>query len=131
MSGNDAAQKERNPHMPNHVTNRLTLLCDTATADKVFAGIGGTWGDGTVKQIDFSTLIPYPKVFADADRERAEWEKANPKGNWNEAPKDGFNQGGYEWCKKNWGTKWNAYSQKRLTETAIQFDTAWNTPEPI
>jgi Ferredoxin-like domain in Api92-like protein len=117
--------------MPNHVSNRLTLQCDDETAGKVFAEIGGTWEDGTGKPFDFDKLIPYPERFAKADKERQEWEKANPGASWANAPKDGFNQGGYEWCRDNWGTKWNAYSQKRLSDTELHFDTAWSAARPI
>lgn len=36
----------------------------------------------------------------------------------------------YEWRKKNWGTKWNAYNQndKRTTDDTIYFQTAWSSP---
>jgi hypothetical protein len=36
----------------------------------------------------------------------------------------------YDWCIKNWGTKWNAYDQndKRNTTDAIYFKTAWSSP---
>lgn len=37
----------------------------------------------------------------------------------------------YDWCIKNWGTKWNSYSNETLDENTIQFDTAWSRPEPI
>jgi hypothetical protein len=30
----------------------------------------------------------------------------------------------YEWSIQNWGSKWNAYSQERLDDTTILFDTA-------
>lgn len=36
----------------------------------------------------------------------------------------------YEWCPKNWGTKWNAYEVK-TTENSVEFDTAWNSPTPV
>ncbi|MBV7268393.1 hypothetical protein [Winogradskyella luteola] len=34
----------------------------------------------------------------------------------------------FEWSKKNWGTKWNAYglNDERNTEDTIYFQTAWN-----
>jgi hypothetical protein len=34
----------------------------------------------------------------------------------------------YEWSIANWGTKWNAYSIKRINDTTIKFKTAWNAP---
>lgn len=37
----------------------------------------------------------------------------------------------YDWCIENWGTKWNAYSNKCRDVDTIQFDTAWGRPEPI
>jgi Api92-like protein with ferredoxin domain len=33
-----------------------------------------------------------------------------------------------EWALENWGTKWNAYSQRSVNDTAIRFDTAWSAP---
>jgi hypothetical protein len=117
--------------MPNHVTNRLTLHCDAATASQVFAEIGGKDDDGSVMPIDFNTLIPYPKAFAEADRACDAWRKQNPEKPTDQGPNDGYNHGGYEWCNKHWGTKWNAYAQKRLGDTAIRFDTAWTTPQPV
>jgi len=37
----------------------------------------------------------------------------------------------YDWNIKNWGTKWNAYSFKRLNERQIYFETAWSAPFPV
>lgn len=37
----------------------------------------------------------------------------------------------YDWSVQYWGTKWNAYQQKRVDGRTIQFDTAWATPMPI
>lgn len=38
----------------------------------------------------------------------------------------------YEWCNRNWGTKWNAYSSYLDKENnAIEFDTAWACPFPV
>ncbi len=39
----------------------------------------------------------------------------------------------YDWCRVVWGTKWNATSNSfdKEMNNDIQFDTAWNTPEPI
>lgn len=39
----------------------------------------------------------------------------------------------YEWCTKNWGTKWNACSCSEVNENSktISFQTAWSTPFPV
>ncbi len=39
----------------------------------------------------------------------------------------------YEWCCKNWGTKWNACSCSEANENSktISFQTAWDTPLPV
>lgn len=117
--------------MPNHISNKLTLHCDPVKAVAILSEIGGPAdGDGE-RLIDFDKLIPYPKPFAEADRACEQWRNANPDRPWSEGPDDGFNHGGYEWCLKSWGTKWNAYNQTRLSDTEVYFDTAWATPEPI
>ncbi|MBJ9903176.1 DUF1281 family ferredoxin-like fold protein [Acinetobacter bereziniae] len=36
----------------------------------------------------------------------------------------------YQWCVKNWNTKWNAY-QVVVNGNAIEFDTAWSAPLPV
>jgi hypothetical protein len=33
-----------------------------------------------------------------------------------------------EWSIEHWGTKWNAYSITRTSDTTIRFDTAWSAP---
>lgn len=40
----------------------------------------------------------------------------------------------YEWCPKNWGTKWNAYScigGMAGRDLIYHFETAWAPPEPV
>jgi len=42
----------------------------------------------------------------------------------------------YEWSVEHWGTKWNAYSLRRVarvspTELTFMFDTAWSVPKPV
>ena len=37
----------------------------------------------------------------------------------------------YDWCCKNWGTKWNATSTYIVDDTEIEFDTAWDCPVNI
>ena len=117
--------------MPNHISNKLTLNCEAATAIKIISEIGGKYDDGSDRPIDFDKILPYPTAFAEADSACEQWRLANPDRPWNEVPKDGYNSGGYEWCVANWGTKWNAYSQERLGDTEIYFETAWSTAVPI
>ncbi len=67
------------------------------------------------------------------------WEQNHPQGDWRERPKDGFNSGGYEWCRKHWGTKWNACRVETGTLTncgedgtvEMHFSTAWSPPLPV
>lgn len=37
----------------------------------------------------------------------------------------------YDWCRDNWGTKWNAYENKQPDTDTIIFETAWAPPEPV
>lgn len=37
----------------------------------------------------------------------------------------------YEWCCREWGTKWNACDTQILDSDTIRFDTAWSNPAPI
>lgn len=37
----------------------------------------------------------------------------------------------YDWCTKNWGTKWNALDSEIKSEDIIEFTTAWSVPVPI
>lgn len=92
--------------MPNHITNILTAskeVIDFAIND-----------DGDY--FDFSLLIPETnKVKISIENNTL------PLGDtyW------------LDWRIDNWGTKWNSYSQERLADDQIRFDTAWNHPFPI
>ena len=38
----------------------------------------------------------------------------------------------YDWCSRNWGTKWNAYGMHVNQESqSIRFLTAWDMPAPV
>lgn len=96
--------------------------------------------------LSFNSFIPYPKKFTDLDE--AAWRQngilwAMPKlfaANVRHAAgtfgiKDGFNQGGYEWCGQNWGTKWDAGSvvidDTDWSDLMYKFETAWAPPKPV
>lgn len=36
-----------------------------------------------------------------------------------------------DWNRKNWGTKWNAYSVEVVSPSVVEFQTAWNAPHPV
>lgn len=36
----------------------------------------------------------------------------------------------YQWCPKNWGTKWNAYDVL-VKDNSVTFDAAWSAPLPV
>jgi len=111
--------------MPNHCENDLTITGDNRQL-RAFLDHG----------CDFNTAIPYPEKYRLADEASSKWEEEHPN-DWKNRPKDGFNQGGYEWCIANWGTKWNAYSggdkPMKVTEKMIKysFSTAWSPPTPV
>jgi hypothetical protein len=45
----------------------------------------------------------------------------------------GYDPAGYEWCRANWGTKWNAYGAIQCVKVrgglCYFFETAWQPPE--
>jgi hypothetical protein len=76
-------------------------------------------------------FIPYPKKYAGMDIIAEEKNKIFKT----EYVKDGFNSGGYEWCVKNWGTKWGINESKLVkqknNELDYIFETAWSPPDPV
>lgn len=88
-------------------------------------------------------IIPYPEKYRKADEESAEFDKKLRDSNlteeerknlWVKRPKDGFNDGGYEWCINNWGTKWglcDVIRQERPRSLFYTFRCAWSPPLPI
>lgn len=36
----------------------------------------------------------------------------------------------YDWCIREWGTKWNAY-ECEIEDDQVKFSTAWSNPEPV
>ena len=107
--------------MPNHVTNKLTILGTKEQVKEVFDFIKiekseenpNVYGMGT---IDFNKITPMPKWVFSGILGREDEEKYGKENCW------------YDWCCKNWGTKWNAYGQpnKGNTENTICFETAWD-----
>jgi hypothetical protein len=100
--------------MPNHVVNELIFRCvDAQRQDEIFRLLCNDKGE-----VDFECLVPIPNnvwLFSVGERH----EKA-------------FRRTALDWCRENWGTKWNAYSQKPTERTddtlTLRFETAWRPP---
>ncbi len=110
--------------MPNHVDQDLVITGDAETLKEFveFAQEGESL-------LSVNKFIPYPEEYAKLDAE-AEIERKN--GNY--MAKDGFNAGGYEWCCKNWGTKWGIYNAsiksqkigKKVGRVKYNCESAWS-----
>ena len=94
--------------MPNHICNIVKFKGNSEVVKHLMGKIAGTEeeqigetiGLGT---IDFNKIIPEPQ-YKDDD----EW---------------------YKWRIEHWGTKWNAYEQKKSDKSnELYFWTAWRTP---
>lgn len=133
--------------MPNHCENDLYVRGKRADLNKFREFCKG---EGTV--FDFNKFIPYPEEFTKKDKEAQliqdafhnmdaascrMWLDIHGYINVMHAYdfKDGFNSGGYEWCAKNWRTKWNAYQDSIVTDNknrlTITFQSAWSPPIPV
>jgi hypothetical protein len=93
-----------------------------------------------VTPIDFNKLIQYPTKIGSLDEADASQKRKQLREEYN-VPQDriyaidSFNSAGYEWCYKNWGTKWNAYRVEMVLreeyQAIIKFETAWSPPFPV
>ena len=83
-------------------------------------------------KIDFEKIIPYPESAPSREDQPEDFrERMNhPFSKW-------YNDFGYDWCIKTWGTKWNPseYQDNDLSsfpdEIELRFDTAWSPPKGI
>lgn len=141
--------------MPNHITNQLTVEGDY---ERIFAETqGDIFDESESLEFDFNKIVPMPKelnITSDgllmwlkedrfnmrAGKTIDDLKKLLMKAELSEV--ENFAKGvvnlkkygypdWYEWCCDNWGTKWNAYSVKKLEPGTIQFQTAWAAPIPI
>jgi len=136
--------------MPNYCENDLYVYGEPEKLKefKEYAKGSGGW-------IDFNKFIPYPEKFKKQDDKANRWSELKNKKDDElsgdekkekillsmEADErgyitDGYNSGGYEWCLKNWNTKWNACNVElndNIEEGILTyyFDTAWTPPLPV
>ncbi len=154
--------------MPNWVACELQISIDEVTNKNVsstklkeFVKFAKTTKEGKKNCLTTEKFIPYPKRFRDKDKfYKNWWNKANKfakehnlknyyevakdlkeqfvKEN-GKSPKDGFNDGGYSWCCRNWGTKWGICNAQLIAKSyksswnyiKYAFDTAWSPPIPL
>lgn len=124
--------------MPNHCENDLYVSGPKEDVDAFLAFIGA---DQSPPRFDFNSVLPYPADFAERDDSMAAlqkelgWQKGRVafEAKYGVGAKDGYNDGGYEWCRANWGTKWNAYEVVRrdYSGVCVTFQTAWSPPRPV
>jgi hypothetical protein len=136
--------------MPNHITNRLTIIGTEEQVKQVRKAIKG---ERETQHIDFNKIAPIPKELEKtqsptriiSQEEYDEQEKKIAEGNLTDNENNfGLSRGltqelvdeyrkkfghsdWYGWQIENWGTKWNAYEQFILDENCIEFQTAWST----
>jgi hypothetical protein len=89
---------------------------------------------------DFGRFLPYPEEYAAADRDAKAWDKNHRDAKSRKGrPGDGYHGGGYAWCVKHWGTKWNT-GRASIREVShwdegatalVHFRTAWSPPKPV
>jgi len=119
--------------MPNNCESNLCVTGDIKTIEKMLERYNGE------VTIDANKVIPYPQEFAEADRKSEEAIEKARKGeiSWDDVykVKDGYNNGGYNWCVENWGTKWGMYEFSPIDRTSngiqVCFQSAWEPPLPI
>lgn len=114
--------------MPNWCSNDLFITARTKAGIeklKEFKRISNTRQTNEEPLLDMDVFIPYPEKYKEMD----EAARKNPK------LKGGYNSGGYDWCVKNRGTKWNFCETVLCKETekklVYSFDTAWSPPIPV
>lgn len=120
--------------MPNWCWNKLEIIGDPGKINKLI-----NFAQSKDSQLDFHKFLPYPKKFLKIDKISSEIDVLVNLMPYPDASKyrkysrDGYTQGGYEWCINNWGTKWELNADvdiDRYNANAVcySFDTAWNPP---
>lgn len=139
--------------MPNWCENDLYVYGEKSELEKFKEAVGGADRHGEEKLICEDKIIPYPEHFrlldmanpliigkveeeaSDKRLQLTEEQEESLKQAGYDLTKDGFNQGGHEWCVENWGTKWGfakvELEEERDDELKYTFDTAWSPPLPL
>lgn len=135
--------------MPNWCYNTLTIKALKKDIPKldlfILAAVSKNTDDGRpMNQLDFNSFIPYPEEWRELDKKdpnasfNLKHEEYTKEANKLDIPLeiDGCKTG-YDWCCKNWGTKWNSRDVEINTEEKDKgkikyfFETAWCPPSNI
>lgn len=133
--------------MPNHITNRLTVVGNEADVKAVMNCLADE-KDG----VTFDNFAPMPeelrgttsptRIVSQEEYDQAVIQQKEQEDKGDEylmsLPITMMMQGAllrkygvdnwYDWACKNWGTKWGAYNGVIHSENCCTFDTAWSTP---
>lgn len=120
--------------MPNHCEGQLTVVCKKGDEEDLIA-FKLLNLEGGKPTLNASAFIPYPTEYVELDKKAEEWDATPKEKRRGERPKSGFGSGGYDWCIKNWGTKWGFYDVELVDDlpTRLQyaFMTAWSPATPV
>ena len=105
--------------MPNHVTNKLVANGTPEDTKNIFSSLKTENSD-----FDFNKILPMPEELVNTTSGSSE--KTNP----DFIAKYGYDNW-YNWSNANWGTKWNAYDVEHISDTEVQFDTAWSCADNL
>lgn len=134
--------------MPNWVYCQLNVKGKRKRLDEFKEHMRGTDAKGE-EALCNDKILPYPQKFRDLDKQMNDPNRSfNLKDPGDEQYKiDGLN--GYDWCIKNWGTKWGicdsslhtskdvytefkeALNPDQRSELDYSFQTAWSMPLPM
>ena len=140
--------------MPNWCSTTMTVMGPKKELCKFrdFAQTNETpYGKKEENVLSTDKFIPYPERFLKLDLKPQTKKTKDSDGRFKTVEdKDGYNSGGYDWCSKNWGTKWGIchaqlqvdVNEKRSKfddnekaegkpQLVYTFDTAWSPGTPI
>jgi hypothetical protein len=138
--------------MPNHCDHDLYVTGPKEEMKRFFEYIKNSFEEdqGNENYINLAVkAIPYPPEREIIENKIKEWAiENNVKYEdilnhkiWGCPIRDWYNSGGYDWCIKNWGTKWGIYSLKLEADYnddkyeewdfSLTFETAWTPGKRI